>query len=367
MVDCVRKWSEKTDISLRTILPWAGIYSGTFCKWTRHYGQAYEHNAKIPRDHWLTPEEQLAIVRFHDAHPLNGYRRLTYMMLDADVVACSATSVYRVLHKHGLLNRFSRKASRKGTGFEQPLGPNEHWHIDVSYINICGTFYFCATILDGFSRMIVHWDIRETMKEIDIEAILQRARELHPEAKPRIISDNGPQFIANDFKSFIRISGMTHVRTSPYYPQSNGKVERYHKTMKSECIRPETPLTLKDALRSMTRFVERYNKERLHSGIGYVTPWDMFQGRRQQIHAARDAKLEAARARRAELREARRKPTNCVLSSDSQPASASAPHDDTPHDNAATMSYTGHVDTEDRALLGTNPSAASTPLTGVGA
>jgi transposase InsO family protein len=77
-----------------------------------------------------------------------------------------------------------------------------------------------SSILDGFSRLIVHWDIRPEMKEIDIEAILQLAKERYPEARPRIISDNGPQFIANDFKSFIRLSGMTHVRTSPYYPQA---------------------------------------------------------------------------------------------------------------------------------------------------
>jgi transposase InsO family protein len=76
---------------------------------------------------------------------------------------------------------------------------------------------------DGFSRYIVNWDIRESMTEADIEIILQGAKEKYPEARPRIISDNGPQFIAKDFKEFIRISGMTHVRTSPFYPQSNGK------------------------------------------------------------------------------------------------------------------------------------------------
>jgi putative transposase len=77
------------------------------------------------------------------------------------------------------------------------------------------------------------------MTEANIEIILQAAKEKHPEARPRIISDNGPQFIAKDFKEFIRISGMTHVRTSPYYPQSNGKIERWHKSLKGECIRPE--------------------------------------------------------------------------------------------------------------------------------
>jgi transposase InsO family protein len=93
-------------------------------------------------------------------------------------------------------------------------------------------------------RFLVHWDLRESMRETDVEVILQRAKEKYLEAKPRIISDNGPQFIARDFKEFIRISGMTHVRTSPYYPQSNGKIERWHKSLKGECIRPGTPLSL---------------------------------------------------------------------------------------------------------------------------
>src|SRR5205809_442849 len=114
--------------------------------------------------------------------------------------------------------RSGTASSKKGTSFEQPLAGHQDWHIDVSYINISGTFYYLCSILDGCSRYIVNWDLRESMTEADIEIILERAKEKYPEAKPRIISDNGPQFIAKDFKEFIRISGMTHVRTSPYYP-----------------------------------------------------------------------------------------------------------------------------------------------------
>jgi putative transposase len=136
------------------------------------------------------------------------------------------------------------------------------------------------------------------MREADVEVILERAKEKYPVAKPRIISDNGPQFIARDFKEFIRISGMTHIRTSPYYPQSNGKIERWHKSLKSECIRPGTPLSLDDALRLVQAYVEHYNNVRLNSAIGYVTPKDVLAGRQQEIHAERDRKLEAARQQR---------------------------------------------------------------------
>jgi transposase InsO family protein len=137
----------------------------------------------------------------------------------------------------------------------------------VSYINISGTFYYLCSIPDGRSRYIVNWDLRESMTEADIEIILERAKELHPEARPRIVSDNGPQFIAKDFKEFIRVSGMT-VRTSPYYPQSNGKIERWHKSPKGECIRPGTPLSLEDARRLVEGCVEHDNDVRLNSAIG---------------------------------------------------------------------------------------------------
>ena len=260
-----------------------------------------EHNHWIPRDFWLQDWERQAIIRYWLDHPDEGYRRLTYMMLDADVVAVSPSTVYRVLHQAGLLRRWNFKGpSSKGRGFDQPLQRHEHWHIDIAYINIHGTFYYLCSILDGCSRYIVHWEIREHMTEADVEITLQRAREKFAEAQPRIISDNGPQFIARDFKEFIRHCGMTHVRTSPYYPQSNGKIERWQKSVKCECIRPQSPLSVNDARRIVNRYVDHYNHVRLHSAIGYIAPRDKLQGRAEQIFAERDAKLATARqARRA--------------------------------------------------------------------
>lgn len=340
----MRKWTAATEVTSKQLLAWIGLWSSTYSNWTRSYGKAYEHNGWIPRDHWLDESEKQAIIQYHFDHPLEGYRRLTYMMLDADVVACSAGTVYRVLSQAGLLKRHTKR-SVKGTGFQQPLAAHDHWHIDISYLNIAGTFYFMASVLDGFSRSVVHWDIREKMEEIDIEIILQSAREKFPAAKPRIISDNGPQFIAKDFKHFVRLCGMKHVRTSPYYPQSNGKIERYHRTIKSQCIRPLTPLSLDDAKRGVQKFVNEYNTVRLHSAIGYVTPQAMLEGRQQAIFDERDRKLAEARQRRAETRAAARNKTN----------SNSSPPADT--------SYTKSDAAEDRALLGSNSSAAALPLT----
>jgi len=298
IVDLVRYWSAKTEIGAGRLIVWLGVAASKFYSWRERYGRVNELNGWTARDFWLEEWEKKAIIDFHLKNPLEGYRRLTFMMLDADVVAVSPSSVWRVLGQAGLLKKWNGKESRKGTGFEQPLKPQQHWHIDVSYINICGTFYYLCSVLDGYSRFIVHQDLRKSMREADMEIILQSAKEKYPDATPRIISDNGPQFIARDFKEFIRISGMTHVRTSPYYPQSNGKLERWHQSIKRECIRPGTPLTLEDARRLIVSYVDHYNRVRLHSAIGFVTPNDMLAGRQTEIHAARDRKLEQARQQR---------------------------------------------------------------------
>ena len=304
VIDYVRYYSDKTEIAAGQFIRRIGIGRSKYYDWRKRYGKVNEHNVLVPRDFWLTVDERQAIIDYYHDNPLEGYRRLCYMMIDADIVAVSPSSTYRVLANAGLLNKWNQRKTKKGTGFVQPLKAHEHWHIDISYINISGTFYYMCSVLDGFSRYIVHWEIREAMKESDVEIILQRAREKFPDARPRIISDNGPQFIAKDFREFIRISGMTHVKTSPYYPQSNGKLERYHRTIKSTCIRVNTPLSLDDCKQLVTDFVDRYNNSRLHSAIGYITPIDKLQGRAETIQAQRESKLAQARNARKVARRA---------------------------------------------------------------
>jgi putative transposase len=239
VIDFVASWSEQTELSAMRVVGWLGLGARKYFDWKRRYGQANEHNAKAPRDQWLEAWEHEAIVDFARAYPRDGYRRLAFMMLDQDVVAVSPASVYRVLAKAGLLEPWNATPSQKGTGFGQPLAPHEHWHTDGSYLNICGTFYYLCSVLDGCSRSSLHWEIRESMTEAEVELVLQKAKEKYPGTTPRLISDNGPQFIARDFKQFVRLSGMDHVRTSPYYPQSNGKIERWHGLAESRGRAPE--------------------------------------------------------------------------------------------------------------------------------
>lgn len=273
---------------------WLAIGRTKYYSWVKRQGQENQPNGVQPKHHWLTETEKAAIINYHADHRQTGYRRLAYMMLDENVVAVSPSSVYRVLLTSGLLRATTAQPSKKGTGFNQPQQPHQHWHIDITYINICGTFYYLCTLLDGYSRYIVHWEIRAAMTEADVETVLQRAREKFPQAKPRIISDNGPQFVARDFKHFIRLCGMQHVRTSPYYPQSNGKIERWHQTLKQECIRPGSPLSPTDAQRIVTTFVDQYNHHRLHSAIGYITPVTKLNQREAEIFDQRQQKLAQA-------------------------------------------------------------------------
>ena len=304
VVDYLSDWAEMTELPMTKLLAWADVPKGKFYEWRKRYGKANEHNGKVPRDHWLELWEREAIVDFHDKNPLNGYRRLTFMMLDEDLVAAAPTTVYRVLKAAGRLDRWNLKPSKKGDGFIQPLAAHDHWHIDITYINVAGIFYYLCLVLDGYSRTIVHWELRESMKEAEVEIILQRARERFPDAKPRVISDNGPQFVARDFCNFIRLCGMTHVRTSPYYPQSNGKLERINKTLKADVIWPNCPDTPEEARRLVDEFVEHYHDHRLHAAIGYIAPADKLAGREREIWALRDQRLEAARARRKQARAA---------------------------------------------------------------
>ena len=122
MVDYVRYWSGRTELPVARFVARLGIGRSKFYGWQSRYGRVNEHNAWVPRDHWLETHEKAAIVAYHHDHPLEGYRRLTYMMMDENVVAASPSTVYRVLKERDLLARFSGRPSRKGTGFEQPSG-----------------------------------------------------------------------------------------------------------------------------------------------------------------------------------------------------------------------------------------------------
>lgn len=282
-----------------TLLEFAGLSRSKFYEWKRRFGQANQHNGHIPRDFWLEDWEKEAIINYKRQHPHEGYRRLTYMMMDENVVAVSPTTTYRVLREEGLTSLWNQKrSSAKKTGFKQPKAPHKHWHMDISYVKSQGVFQFLISVLDGCSRFVLHHDVRAQMQEYDVQLVLQEALEKYPGHSPRIISDNGSQFIAREFKAFISQMQLSHVRTSANYPQSNGKIEAFHKNIKTECLRKQSFLTQDELRASVKNYIDFYNHKRLHSGIHYLPPEAVLNGRAEAILKDRDRKLEQARKRR---------------------------------------------------------------------
>ncbi len=132
IIDFINYWSKRSGIYICKFISWLGIGKSKFYNWKKRYGKVNEHNSWILRHFWLEDWEKEAIINFFLLHPNEGYRRLNFMMIDADIVAVSASSVYRVLSEGGYLKRWNHTGYKKGTGFREPKRPHEHWHIDIS-------------------------------------------------------------------------------------------------------------------------------------------------------------------------------------------------------------------------------------------
>lgn len=301
ILDYISNITYKSDIKINQMINWIGIPKSKYYYWKNNDTVPDKSKATIPKRHWILNWEREAIIEYALNHIGEGYRRLTYMMMDENVVAVSPSTVYRVLKRVGLLNKWNEvKPSMKGKGFIQPINFNEHWHIDIKYINHKGIFLFLITIIDGCTRYVVHHDLRLSMTERDVEIVLQCAKDKYPIAKPRIISDNGSQFISKDFTVYLKLLGLKHVRTSIMYPQSNGKIERFHRTITTECLRKKSMLDLKDARYQIAKYVEFYNTKRLHSALNYLTPVDYVEGRKDDRLKEREVKLKRAKEQRYE-------------------------------------------------------------------
>jgi len=301
VVVTVVSYKQLTGLSMRKLLFHVGISSGKFYDWHKRYGYTNQRTQRVPRSHWLLPWERAAIKDYYRQHEHEGegYRRFCYRMIDEGVVYASPSSVYRVLKAAGLLQRCtSGKTSTKGDGYDQPTEPHQEWHIDISYVNVLSSFLFLIAVIDGYSRYIVAYDVRASMQEADVEIVLQHAHEEYPDARPRVISDRGGQFISKEFKGYLRYVGLTHTLISVGYPQSNGKIERFFGTAKRECIRKHSFLSIEDARKIINQFIEYYNNKRLHSVIDYVAPLDILLGRKEEILKRRDEKLRKAREAR---------------------------------------------------------------------
>jgi transposase InsO family protein len=296
VVSFVKLYKQKTSLPVNWFIGRLGISSSKYYSWIGREGQSNKHNGSIPRRHWTLQWEREAIIQYAKDHPDEGYRRLTYMMIDNDIAAVSPATTYRVLKQAGLLNKFNKvKKTTKGLGFDQPTAPHRHWHTDIKYVNYYGTFLFFISVIDGFSRYMVHHELRMSMQEFDVQITIQRALEKYSGCKPRIISDNGSQFISKDFAEYLKQLGLQHIRTSIAYPQSNGKIERYHRTLQQECLQKKSFINLDDARKQIAWFVDYYNTKRLHSSLYYLTPEDFLLNCIDEKLKLRERKLKEAR------------------------------------------------------------------------
>jgi transposase InsO family protein len=297
----ILRYQAKTALPLAILLKYAGIPPRTWREWSERRGIATRHNNNIPKAYYLTPQEVNAIIAYCVENPLKGYRMQCWEMVDRNVAFVSCSSVYNVIKRNNLGKKWDEAVEMAKHGFDQPVAVHEQWHIDFSYIRIKGAFYYFLGILDGYSRRMLTWRLCETMAGINAEILVAETKELYPDARnPRLISDNGSQFISKDFEELLALLEFGHTFTSANHPQSNGKLERFNRTLKTEHVRRSAYVNYQDACIRMAKWIAYYNCERLHSAIWYLTPNDVFYGRTANRLAERKEKLHTAFIKRQE-------------------------------------------------------------------
>ena len=233
--------------------------------------------------------------------PRDGYRRLTWMMVDEDVVYLAPSTVYRILDKHDLLYRWKRPEPGQGRRVPEATYPNEVWHIDLMYLWVRGRWYFLVTILDPYSRYIVHWELLLSMRADEVAEITATALERVHGKKPRIVRDNGSQFVAKEWREVMRYFEVEEIPIRVRHPESNGRIERYHRSVREEAFGDTEVEDLYRARDLLVDWVRYYNEERLHSSLEYLRPVDYYLGNPQALLAERKRKLWEATAKRKEV------------------------------------------------------------------
>jgi transposase InsO family protein len=305
VLDFIMQTQKRSEKPLEWVLGHLGLATSTYYRW-----RAKEPHGKL-EDNYVAPfnfnapldKEIQAVVKYALEHPKEGYRRLSYMMIDGDVACLSPSSIYRILTDRDLLCRWKAPQKSKGTYDFKPVAPHDQWHTDLMYLWVAGRWYFFIGILDAFSRKIVHWELLEKASAADVRAAVQSAIKKHPGVAPRIVTDNGVQFTSKEFRKLVKEFSMKDIKIRIRHPQSNGKIERFHRSLREEGLGEKEFKDKYNALEIISEWVNYYNNERLHAGINYLRPIDYYNGCQEQRLMERKEKLEsAAKARKAENR-----------------------------------------------------------------
>jgi putative transposase len=287
----------RTGWTIRRILHHLGLTKARYRDWTkrRQTDTLADRPSRPPLVDGILQSERDAVKAYALAHPKDGYRRLTWQMIDADVAYLSESSVYRILRDADLLCRWKRSASI-GQAPAAPTRPHQRWHTDLMYLRIADTWYFLVTVLDAYSRYVVHWELLTSMAASDVRLVIQEAIE-RTGASPQVVTDNGSQFTALEFKDLIRRFALQHIRIRTYHPESNGVVERFHRSTR-EALSEGTLTNLSQVRALIGEWVQHYNEARLHASLGYLPPAEYYRGDPAARQAERQIKLAHGRQAR---------------------------------------------------------------------
>lgn len=260
----------------------------------------------VPKNQWnaITPIEEEVILKVAEKKPDLSSREISFSITDEEEFTVSESTVYRVLKREGLIRDTTIESFPAAKEYHsKPQSVNEQWQTDATYLHVEGWgWFYLISILDDYSRKIISWKIQNSMTAEDFIEVIDDACEkagLDPDNMPNLVSDRGPALISGDLKDYLNEQEIHHILASPYHPQTNGKIERYHKSLKSK-VKLNIYACPNELKAEVGKFISFYNRKRYHESLGNVTPDDVFYGRREKIVKAREEKRRLTLMRRKE-------------------------------------------------------------------
>jgi len=304
---------ERSPLPVRQTLQELKLSSATYYRWRRRYAEKGLEGLRdlLPKARrvWnrLRDEERGFIVAYALEHPSLSPREVAARLVDLEGRFVPESTVYRVLREAGLVKPPEVQGFPAEKEYKvKTTVTNQLWHTDASYFFVVGWgYYYLITVLDDYSRMVLAGRVQPNMASACIIEVVQDAVEftglltVPVEPGPALLTDNGPGFLSRAIEEFLKVRAMKHIVASPYHPQTNGKLERYHRTAKADInlFVYQSPEALAHA---MEQFAHYYNYERYHEALGNVMPADVYYGRRDAILAGRqEVKQKSLEPRRA--------------------------------------------------------------------
>ena len=300
---------QDSELGVKRTLEELGISRSTFYEWYKRYlEEGYEGlkpKESQRRSFWnkIPDQEREKVVETALEKEDLSPRELACHITDNQGWFISESSVYRILKERGLITSPAWILMAASDEFkDKTTYVHQQWQTDFTYFKIIGWgWYYLATVMDDYSRYIISWELCKNMESNDAKRVIGQALDktnLSEENRPRLLSDNGSCYVSSEFKKFISDEKMGHVRGAPYHPQTQGKIERYHRTMKN-VVKLENYYFPDDLRAKLEDFVDYYNNKRYHESLKNVTPSDVYFGREKEIiNQRKNVKIETIKERR---------------------------------------------------------------------